>query len=304
MAMTSDISEYIRSVAGKENVFTDEPMSRHTTFRTGGPADCFVRVTGSDELAELIAHLKAEDVPFFVTGNGSNLLVSDDGYRGVILSTMGMNHLETDGNRITAGAGVLCSRIAAEALEHELTGMAALAGIPGTIGGGVCMNAGAYGSEMKDVVELVEAVTPEGKKVYLSNEQMKFEYRNSAVKKLGLTVTEVVIKLWPGERSYIEEDMADYALRRREKQPLEYPSAGSTFKRPEGNYAGKLIEEAGLKGYSQGDAGVSEKHCGFIINKGNASSSDIYSVIRHVQEEVGRKSGIHLETEVVLLGRF
>ncbi|WP_026506552.1 UDP-N-acetylmuramate dehydrogenase [Butyrivibrio sp. MC2013] len=302
--MNTKLTEFLNSNFNKEQVLFDEPMSRHTTFKVGGPAKYFIRPSDAEALASLIAFLKKEKISYYVTGNGSNLLVSDKGYDGVIISTSAMDEVTVDGNRIVAAAGAMNSRIASAALEHSLSGMEALSGIPGSIGGGVTMNAGAYGSEMKDIVELVEAITPEGKRVCLSNEQMDFSYRSSAVRKLGLIVVSVILCLSMGDRELIKEDMGDYAARRRDKQPLEYPSAGSTFKRPAGNYAGKLIEEAGLKGFSVGSAAVSDKHAGFVINKGGASADDVYQVIRQVQDRVEEKSGIRLETEVVLLGEF
>lgn len=302
--MKKETLEFINKVIPSENILMDEPMSRHTTFRTGGPADCFIKAENVQQVQELLKFFKENEETFFVVGNGSNLLVSDSGYHGIILAMTGLDELRIEGNRIYAGAGVLNTRIAAAARDNGLSGMEALAGIPGTIGGGMCMNAGAYGSEMKDITELVEVIDENGNLEYLSCDQMKFGYRTSAVMDLHAIVTGVYLKFFPGEKTEIEEAMADYAQRRRDKQPLEYPSAGSTFKRPEGNFAGKLIEEAELRGYSSGGAQVSEKHCGFVINRDNATAADVYQVIRHVQSTVKEIFDIELETEVILLGTF
>ncbi len=302
--MNQEILDQINMIIPQENILRDEPMSRHTTFRTGGPADCFIRIKSGEELSKLIALLTKENIDFFITGNGSNLLVSDKGYRGVIISMTGLDELTVDGNRIHAGAGILTSKVAQEAYKNSLTGMEALAGIPGSIGGCLYMNAGAYGSEMKDVTVSAEIMFGDGHIEEVSVDDLGLRYRGSRISDEKLLVLSVNLSLFAGDKKAIEEAMADFAARRRDKQPLEFPSAGSTFKRPEGYFAGKLIQDAGLRGFSIGGAQVSEKHCGFVVNKGGATSQDVIDVIRHVQKTVLEDSGVKLETEVILLGDF
>lgn len=287
-------------------VSVDEPMSAHTTFRAGGKASCFAEPT-EEELAELMSFVTREGLPYFVLGNGSNVLFSDAGYDGLVISIgKNMAQIRTDGGAITAGAGALLSAVAAEALRHGLTGLAFASGIPGSVGGGVFMNAGAYGGELKDVISRVTALTPAGEKKTYRTEELDFSYRHSifAAEAAGEIVLSADFSLKEGDPDRIRETMQVLNARRREKQPLEFPSAGSTFKRPEGHFAGQLIQEAGLMGYAVGDAMVSTKHAGFVVNTGKASSSDIYAVICHVQEKVLETSGVHLEPEVRLIGNF
>ena len=273
-------------------VSVDEPMSAHTTFRAGGKASCFAEPT-EEELAELMSFVTREGLPYFVLGNGSNVLFSDAGYDGLVISIgKNMAQIRTDGGAITAGAGALLSAFAS--------------GIPGSVGGGVFMNAGAYGGELKDVISRVTALTPAGEKKTYRTEELDFSYRHSifAAEAAGEIVLSADFSLKEGDPDRIRETMQVLNARRREKQPLEFPSAGSTFKRPEGHFAGQLIQEAGLMGYAVGDAMVSTKHAGFVVNTGKASSSDIYAVICHVQEKVLETSGVHLEPEVRLIGNF
>ena len=287
-------------------VSVDEPMSAHTTFRAGGKASCFAEPT-EEELAELMSFVTREGLPYFVLGNGSNVLFSDAGYDGLVISIgKNMAQIRTDGGAITAGAGALLSAVAAEALRQGLTGLAFASGIPGSVGGGVFMNAGAYGGELKDVISRVTALTPAGEKKTYRTEELDFSYRHSifAAEAAGEIVLSADFSLKEGDPDRIRETMQVLNARRREKQPLEFPSAGSTFKRPEGHFAGQLIQEAGLMGYAVGDAMVSTKHAGFVVNTGKASSSDIYAVICHVQEKVLETSGGHLEPEVRLIGNF
>ncbi|MCR5301128.1 MAG: UDP-N-acetylmuramate dehydrogenase [Lachnospiraceae bacterium] len=294
------IAEELRSITA--NVMTDEKMSAHTTFRTGGCADIFVIPKNAKEATDVVRLLLARNVPYTVIGNGSNILVSDEGYRGCIVC-MGADDMNVLGTTVTAGAGALLSKVARLSYENGLTGLEFAAGIPGSVGGAVVMNAGAYGSEIKDVIKDVKLFDIRTQNmVRLSGEDLLFGYRTSIVKTQPLIVLEAVFELSHKDRSEIKETMDDLAARRRSKQPLEYPSAGSTFKRPEGHFAGKLIEEAGLKGYSVGGAAVSDKHCGFIINRDNAASSDIISLIRIVRQKVFESSGVMLEPEIVLLG--
>ena len=256
----------------------NEPMKRHTSFRAGGNAEWFCIPETAEELKAVLAACKKADMPWYVVGNGSNLLVSDDGFSGVIISTGKFDRLDVDGETVTAGAGVLLSKVAAAAWKAGLTGFEFAAGIPGSVGGAAVMNAGAYGSEMKNVLKNVTVLTAEGDVKKIPAEELELGYRTSCIPKNGWLVLEAEYVLVKGEPDAIKAVMDDLAARRRDKQPLEYPSAGSTFKRPEGYFAGKLIEDAGLKGFSVGGASVSEKHAGFVINKDGASASDIYSL--------------------------
>ena len=294
-------------------ILKDEPMSRHTTFRTGGRADCYIIPRNTKELAGLIKYFELNGIAYFVIGNGSNLLVSDDGFRGAVIDigrndgtefTMLGYEWQDDKLYIDAGAGCLLSAAGRIAAGIGATGFEALSGIPGCIGGACIMNAGAYGSEMKDVVKSVVTVSRRGEIKELSADEISFRYRGSSLMDEGLIVARAQLVLERGEKKSIESRMEELLQQRREKQPLEFPSAGSTFKRPEGHFAGKLISDAGLKGIRIGGAQVSEKHAGFIINKEGASSADIYSLIKTVQQRVYEEYGIKLETEVRLIGKF
>ncbi|MBQ1850436.1 MAG: UDP-N-acetylmuramate dehydrogenase [Lachnospiraceae bacterium] len=306
--MGSDASiSALKNIVSAEQIHLAEPMSAHTTFRVGGPVDCLVEIRDKEELRKIRAVLQTAEIPFFVMGNGSNLLVSDEGYRGVILKVQSsMNQIRVDGNAIIAQAGATMAAVARAALEHGLTGLEFASGIPGTIGGGISMNAGAYGGEMSQVVRSVEVIDSDGNLRILSNADMQFDYRTSAIKDKPITVTEVTLDLTPGDPVQIKALMDDLAARRRDKQPLEYPSAGSTFKRPTGNFAGKLIQDAGLRGYAVNGAMVSEKHCGFVVNTtpGVTTAADIMQLIRHIQKTVNDQFNIKLEPEVIFLGEF
>ena len=289
----------------EEDILSKEPMWKHTTFRVGGEADCFVRISSPSQLAGLIPRLKENKIPWFIMGNGSNLLVGDKGFRGVILQIGSkMGALSTEGSRIRAGAGALLSAAAKYAMEQGLSGLEFASGIPGTVGGGVMMNAGAYGGEMKQGVKEVTILNDQGEILTLDNASMEFGYRTSVIKNRPFVVIGALLKLIPGNKEEIFEKMEELAGKRREKQPLEYASAGSTFKRPEGYFAGKLIMDAGLKGHRVGGAMVSEKHCGFVINTGTATAADIAQEIWEVQERVRDKFGVTLEKEVIFLGDF
>lgn len=302
---TCNIYDKVVDIVGEENVHTDESMSRHTTFRIGGNADYFVKPGNADEVAAVIAVCREYSIPYFILGNGSNLLVSDDGYRGMIINIMdNMDSVTVDGRIITAQAGAMLVRVSVMARDNALTGLEFASGIPGTIGGAVYMNAGAYGGEMKNVVKTVRAIDEYGRIYELDSEKMDFSYRHSIVEERKLIVLEVTLELEHGSREAIDDRMKELAEARRSKQPLEYPSAGSTFKRPEGYFAGKLIMDAGLRGYSVGGAQVAEKHCGFVINKGGATASDVVELIRDVQHDVDDKFGVTLEPEVKMLGEF
>ena len=303
--MENKIENRFCSCLGSDNVKWKEPMKNHTTFRIGGPAEHYLCPHSTAELQKVIEICKEENLPFFVQGNGSNLLVSDRGYRGVVIQ-LGKNFsdMEVKDERILVKAGALLSKTAKEALDAGLAGMEAVSGIPGTIGGAVMMNAGAYGGEMKDIVESVTVLNQEGELLTLSVEEMKMGYRTSIVKEKGYIVVSAVLRLRRGQRQAIREQMEDYKERRVTKQPLDMPSAGSTFKRPEGYFAGKLIMDAGLRGFSVGGAQVSEKHCGFVVNKGEATAQDVLDLIHEVQRRVKEQFGVELEPEVRFLGEF
>lgn len=286
----------------EENILVNEPMKKHTTFRIGGEAACYVKIQNADQLATVQKFLQQESVPMQVLGNGSNLLFSDEGFAGVILEICDkMNGIRVEGSQMIVQAGALMSKVARVAYENGLTGFEFAAGIPGTIGGGTVMNAGAYGGELKQVISSVKMLDETGKIVELSNEEMEFGYRTSIVKKKPYIVVEVTLQLRPGKQEEILEAMEDLAFRRRDKQPLEYPSAGSTFKRPEGYFAGELIMKSGLRGYRVGGAQVSEKHCGFVINTGDATAEDVLQLMEHVKNTVKVTFGVELEPEVIVI---
>lgn len=298
-------AERLKQAVGAGIFLTDEPMSRHTTFRTGGPADIYIEPSGVEELKQVLDICREENVAYTIIGNGSNLLVGDGGYRGVLISFgKPFAQVTIEGAQVRTGAGALLSAVAKQVLNASLTGFEFAAGIPGTIGGAVVMNAGAYGGELCQVLREATVLTPEGEVKTLLAEELELGYRTSCVQKNGYIVLEAVLQLQPGNADDIRAVMDALASKRREKQPLEYPSAGSTFKRPEGHFAGRLIQDAGLRGFRVGGAQVSEKHCGFVINRDHATSADILSLCRQVQEKVKAQSGVELELEVKLLGEF
>ena len=300
--MRGEIITEIERILPAGQILRDEPMSRHTTFRTGGGAALFLEIKTKQELQKLLTFFRESGTKYFVVGNGSNLLVSDAGYDGVIIHIAeGFSKIGVAGEKMTVQAGALLGRAASAALEHSLTGLEFASGIPGCVGGAVVMNAGAYEGEMSQVVDRVRGITFEGKEVEFSNRELNFGYRKSLLKQEKIVATEVEFQLAGGIRKEISSKMADLAERRRVKQPLEYPSAGSTFKRPEGYFAGKLIMDAGLRGASVGGAQVSEKHCGFIINKGGATAADIRRLMEEVQNRVRVQFGVELEPEVIYL---
>ena len=301
--MTEQILNKIREIAGSERVLVNEPMSKHTTFKVGGPADIFISIKDTKEAIDIIRLLCDYNIPYFVIGNGSNLLVKDEGYRGVIIEFgKHFSSINVTGEIITADAGALLVKVANEAYKASLSGLEFASGIPGSVGGGVFMNAGAYGGEMKDIVESVTLLnTNTGEIVIKPCSEMEFAYRYSIAKKEPFIILGTTFRLSPSDKAAIKEKMDNLKALRVEKQPLEYPSAGSTFKRPEGYFAGKLIQDAGLKGYTVGGAMVSDKHSGFVINKGNATASDILTLISDVQRIVYEKFEVRLETEVCML---
>ena len=301
--MNQNFYDKLNNVIAKDSILIDEPMSRHTTFRVGGPADFFVTPKAKEEVRDVIRICKEAGMPYYIIGNGSNLLVSDAGYRGVIVQIYKeMNEVKVEGDLVKAQAGALLSGIAAKALGAELSGFEFASGIPGTIGGACVMNAGAYGGEMKDVLESVTVLTGEGKIIELGRNELELGYRTSVIAKKGYIVLGAVLKLERGDGEKIKTYMDELKEKRVTKQPLEYPSAGSTFKRPEGYFAGKLIEDAGLRGFQVGGAQVSEKHCGFVINRDHATAADIKELMRQVQIRVKENSGVDLEPEVKRLG--
>ncbi len=302
--MKENLTEQLKKITDPSNILTDEDMSAHTTFRVGGRADVFVKPADLKEATEIVRLLLMNDHPFCVIGNGSNIIVTDGGYRGCIVCMAdGTDTISVNGNKITAGVGALLSKVARTAYENSLTGLEFASGIPGTVGGAVVMNAGAYGGEMKDVITSVTLFdTVSSETVTLGADEMKFGYRTSIVKQHPYVVLEAEFSLQNGKKEEIKAVMDDLAQKRRDKQPLEYPSAGSTFKRPEGYFAAKLIEDAGLKGFSVGGAKVSEKHSGFVINAGGATATDVLELIKEVSDRVFESSGVRLEREVVILG--
>ena len=303
--LSAAVYEFLEGYVPKEDILKNEPMDKHTTFRIGGEAACFVRISSEQQLVNLIPYFNRVGIEYFVLGNGSNLLVSDKGYSGVILQINDkFDKIEIEGTLMKVQSGALLSRTAKCALEHGLTGLEFASGIPGTIGGSVVMNAGAYEGEMKQVVESVKVLSKSGEILELDNSTMEFGYRTSIIKNRDFTVLEVTLKLKEGNREEIQSKMNELNARRRAKQPLEFPSAGSTFKRPDGYFAGKLIMDAGLRGYSVGGAKVSEKHCGFVVNGGKATATDVADVIAEVQEKVKNKFGVSLEKEIIYLGDF
>ena len=289
----------------KGRLLRDELMSRHTTFRVGGPADVFVMPGTFEEVKGTVNLCRDYKLPYYIVGNGSNLLVSDRGYRGVIIQIgKELGGIRVEGEAVTVQAGALLSVTANHVREEELTGFEFASGIPGTLGGACVMNAGAYGGEMGDILTEITALTPEGEVIRIARAQMELGYRTSIIARKGYVVLEANMRLKKGDRQEIRAKMEELKEKRVSKQPLEYPSAGSTFKRPEGYFAGKLIQDAGLRGFAVGKAQVSEKHCGFVINKGGATAKDISELMARVSQTVEEKFGVRLEPEVKKLGEF
>ena len=304
-----DFYHKLSEAAGADHILKDEPMSAHTTFRIGGPADYFVVPEDAASLGRGVALCRAEGVDYFITGNGSNLLVGDGGYRGVVFHichTMDDVAYEEKGTEllVEAGAGVMLSSLARQVSSKGYTGFEYATGIPGTLGGGVTMNAGAYGGEISDNLLWAELMDETGAVLRLERDRLKLSYRHSVMMEQPLVVLRAGFSFTKGDAMAITEKVAELSRLRKEKQPLEYPSAGSTFKRPEGYFAGKLIQDCGLKGFRVGDAMVSEKHSGFVINVGHATAADVMTLIRHVQQEVDRQFCVRIEPEVRMIGEF
>lgn len=289
-------------IVGSNNIFIDEPMKNHTSFKVGGPADILLTPTTSEQIRDSIILCQRENIPYYILGNGSNLLVKDGGIRGVSIKFSKLDSIIVDGERIIAQSGAPLTNVCTHALKNNLGGFEFACGIPGSIGGAVTMNAGAYNGEISQVIESANVIDGEGNIITLSKDDLELGYRMSAIQKYHYIVLEVTLRLHNGDYDTIKNRIMDLNRRRREKQPLEYPSAGSTFKRPEGYFAAKLIEDTGLKGASIGGAQVSEKHSGFIINKGNATAKDILNLIKFVQDKVKEKFNVDLHTEVRIIG--
>lgn len=302
--ITQDTISLIKSINDVE-LKCDEDMSLHTTLKMGGKAHVFVTVKTMAALGELIRVFKSVKSDYFLLGNGSNILVSDKGLDIPVIRLSGdFDKVTAEGDMIKAGAAALLSSVARTAIDNSLTGLEFASGIPGSVGGAMVMNAGAYGGEMKDAVVSVKVMDENGDVSEYSNEEMAFGYRDSILKRRKLIVIETEFKLNKGDKESIKNTMDELNKKRREKQPLEYPSAGSTFKRPAGYFAAKLIEDAGLKGYTVGGACVSEKHAGFCVNKDNGTASDFYKLMSDVKDRVYKDSGVTLEPEVIMLGEF
>jgi UDP-N-acetylmuramate dehydrogenase len=299
----NELIESLSTIISEKNILQNESMKNHTSFKIGGCADIMVLPQNYEQLAQTVRLCREQNIEYFLMGNGSNLLVTDKGIRGVVIKTVNfLNKIEVYENYIECEAGVLLSKLAHAALQNGLTGLEFASGIPGTLGGAVVMNAGAYDGEMKDVVIETKYIDEDGKFCTVAGEQHKFGYRTSIFQGTNKIVVSSRLKLEYGDKKSIKEKMDDLNKRRRDKQPLEMPSAGSVFRRPEGYYAGKLIQDSGLRGYSIGGAQVSEKHCGFIVNKGNATAQDVLDLIKYIQETVKSKFGVALDTEVKVIG--
>lgn len=302
--MRREFIDKLLTIVDKNNVYFDEPMSKHTTFRIGGNADVFIEIA-ADEIENVIEACNDEDVAYTVIGNGSNVLVGDKGIRGVTISIgKRMSNIKVEDDAVEAEAGALLSKTANNALNANLSGMEFASGIPGSVGGAVLMNAGAYGGEIKDILVSANVLTPKGVVKCYSNEELELSYRHSKIMDEGGIILSAKFKLESGVYDDIKSTMQELNGRRVDKQPLNYPSAGSTFKRPEGHFAGKLIEESDLRGYRVGGAMVSEKHCGFVINYDNASAKDVRNLMNDVSKKVYEDSNVRLEPEVRFIGEF
>ena len=294
--------ELFKDIYSENQIEFDANMSEHIYFKVGGPADVLLVPNTKEQLVKTIKVCKENNIPYYVIGNGSNLLVKDGGMRGVVIKLTEINKISSANGKITAETGALLKDVSKEALDNNLTGLEFACGIPGSIGGAVFMNAGAYNGEIKDVIESAEVLTQDGEIVTYNKEELNLGYRTSRVMQENAIVLEAVFALENGDYEKIKARVDDLTEKRESKQPLEYPSAGSTFKRPEGYFAGKLIQDAGLKGYSIGGAAVSEKHSGFVINKGNATAKDVLDLITHIQKEVKKQFGVDLYPEVRIIG--
>lgn len=299
------IEKRLQQFVNRNDILKNEPMSKHTSFKIGGVAEYFIKIKDIQALKNILVLANENNIPITVVGNGTNLLVREGGIKGFVLK-LELNDFKIKRNVkdviITVEAGMALSALSAIALKEEITGLEFLSGIPGTIGGALRMNAGAYGKEIKDIVIKTKAITYDGKIKTLTADEQKFSYRNSIFSNNEFIILETTIKLKKGKKENIEEKIKEYSLSRRESQPLEYPNAGSTFKRKEGLITAKLIDECGLKGFNVGDAEISRKHAGFIINKGNATSRDVLELIEIVKNKVKEKFNVEIELEILVLG--
>lgn len=300
--MNTVLADSLEEIVGSECIKINEPMARHTSFKVGGPADIYIRPADERELAAAVTRCLKNRTPYYILGNGSNLLVRDGGYRGVVIDMTRMDGVRAEGTRVRAQSGATLKETAQTAQRAGLTGLEFACGIPGTVGGGVRMNAGAYDGELKNVIAAIDVLTPEGEVLTLENPACHFGYRHSVIQEAPYIVLSALFELAPGERAAIQEKMDDLNRRRAEKQPLEYPSAGSTFRRPPGYFAGKLIQDIGFKGKRVGGAQVSEKHSGFVINRGNATAQDILTLIGMIQDEIKKQFGVDIKREVIVIG--
>lgn len=302
MNQYKSFSKDFENIVGINNIFIDEPMKKHTSFKVGGPADFLILPTSFQQVKDCIVLCKRNNIPYYIIGNGSNLLVKDAGIRGAVIKFCRLKNIRLEENKLIVDSGTALTSVCNFALRHNLGGLEFACGIPGSVGGAVTMNAGAYNGEISQVIESAKVIDKNGEIITLTKEELELDYRMSAIQKYEYIVLEVTFRLHNGEYDKIRNRIVDLNKRRREKQPLEYPSAGSTFKRPEGYFAAKLIDDTGLKGATIGGAQVSEKHSGFIVNKGNATAKDILNLIEFVQEKVKGKFGIDLHTEVRIIG--
>lgn len=301
--MDNKIYKLLTEVVDKNQVLVDEPMKNHTSFKIGGPVDFMVLPRNIEEIKGIVNLSNTEGLPLFIMGNGSNLLVRDKGIRGLVIKiAKSFSNIEIVGERVIAQSGVLLSGLSKLLLRNELTGFEFASGIPGTLGGAVTMNAGAYGGEMKDILEKIEVMDKDGNIFELNGCDMQLGYRKSAIQENNLIAISATMQLQKGKYEDIKARMEDLDIRRKSKQPLEWPSAGSTFRRPEGYYAGKLVQDVGLKGFSMGRAKVSELHSGFVINNGDATAEEIITLIHYIQDKVKDKFGVNLHTEVKIIG--
>ena len=298
----NQFGQFLLTKLPQNTIYFNEEMKNYTTFKIGGPVDILLKPDSIENLAQSIKLCREHKVPYYILGNGSNLLVADEGFRGVVIQIYNnLNEIKVEGNKVIAQAGALLSKVATKALEHSLTGFEFAHGIPGTLGGAVVMNAGAYDGEMKQVLISCDVLDPEGNVLTLSNKELELGYRTSIIQRKNYIVLAATIGLKEGNKEEISAYMKELMVRRKEKQPLDKPSAGSTFKRPEGHFAGKLIMDSGLKGYQIGGAMISDKHSGFVVNNGGATFKEVVALIKHVQEVVQEKYQVLLEPEVKIL---
>lgn len=300
-----DLERQLQEIVKRNNILKNEPMSKHTSLKIGGIADYFIKVKSIDELKNVLEFTNKNKIKTTIVGNGTNLLVKDGGIRGVVIKLELIDFkIKKMANEvlITVGSGMTLAALAAVALKEEITGLEFLSGIPGTIGGAIRMNAGAYGSEMKDIVVKTRYMTYDGKIKTLDLDEHEFVYRNSIFSKMNVIIIDTTISVKKGNKEEIENKMNEYSISRKNSQPLEYPNAGSTFKRKEGVITAKLIDECGLKGFNVGDAEVSTKHAGFIVNKGKATAKDFLELVEYIKKEIKSKTGLELELEILVIG--